>query len=69
MNEEIELPIEVAKLILDLIEIAYGEGLLPKSKLLTKLTKYIRWQYPQLFKEGSYTLYIHEKIKEDHFDD
>ena len=66
MKEEILLSKEASKVILDLIEVSYGEGVLPKSKELSKLMNYIHSEYPQLFREGTYYLHIYDRIKEDY---
>ena len=62
-TEEVLLSKEISKAILDSIEVSYDEGLLPKSKELTKLMNYIYSEYPQLFEKGSYALHIYDKIK------
>ena len=69
MIEEILLSKEVSKIILNLVEVSYDEGLLPPSKELTKLMNYIHLKYPQLFEKGSYTLHIYDRIKEDFISD
>ena len=51
-----------AKVILDLFEIAYGEGLLEKSNELIELMEFVYSHYPYLIKTNGYLLYIFNKV-------
>lgn len=62
---EIKLSKEQSNVVLDSMEISYGEGLLSNSKEVITLMQYIFLKYPSLFETRKYLLSICDDTESD----